>query len=162
MRCLVTDTNNALFCSRRYLPAIASELTQLPTLNWTRDISSHHWLLTGSPSPHWPSTNADCNSKLRYDRRSVGQSILVPSPIRDSKPDFFLLSVVGLLMWGVITDERVYLSFAIAAGPRQPNHFRIWAPLDSWSYFTLSNLRLPQHEGPGPHIYTPRKRIAQL
>jgi hypothetical protein len=59
-----------------------------------------------------------------------------------------LLSVAGLLMWDVLSDERTGLSFTIAAGPRQSSHLR-----DTWPYFTLSDLRLTQPEGPGTCTY---------
>jgi hypothetical protein len=35
------------------------------------------------------------------------------------KTRFLLLSVVGLFMWGALSDERTGLSFTITAGPRQ-------------------------------------------
>jgi hypothetical protein len=54
----------------------------------------------------------------RYDWRSVGQPVLAPSLIWGPKTRFLLLSVMGLLMWGVLSDERAGLSFTIAAGPR--------------------------------------------
>jgi hypothetical protein len=38
-------------------------------------------------------------------------------------------------MWGVISDERAGLSFTIAPGPRQRNHFLVRAPWDSWTIF---------------------------
>jgi hypothetical protein len=51
--------------------------------------------------------------------------------------------VAGLLMWGVLSDERTGLSFAIVAGPRQRSHFRVRVPYDSRSYFSVSDSRLP-------------------
>jgi hypothetical protein len=40
-------------------------------------------------------------SKLYYDRRSVGQSLLVWSPIWDPRPDFCCCqTVAGLMIWG--------------------------------------------------------------
>jgi hypothetical protein len=46
-------------------------------------------------------------------------------------------------MWGALSDERTDMSFIIAAGPRQRSHFRVLVPWDSWSYFTVSDSRLP-------------------
>jgi hypothetical protein len=47
-------------------------------------------------------------------------------------PDFcYSKTVAGLLMWGVICDERMGLSFTIAAGPRQRSHSRDRVPRDS-------------------------------
>jgi hypothetical protein len=44
------------------------------------------------------------------------------------RPDFdYCLTVAGLLIWGGLSDERTGLSFAIATGPRQRNHF--WVAL---------------------------------
>jgi hypothetical protein len=34
-------------------------------------------------------------------------------------------TVAGLLMWGVLSDERTGLSFTIASGPRQRSHFLV-------------------------------------
>jgi hypothetical protein len=58
-----------------------------------------------------------------------------------------------LLMLDALSDERMGLSFTIAAVPRQRNHSRVLVPRDSWPYFTLSDSRLPQPGGPGPRIY---------
>jgi hypothetical protein len=58
-------------------------------------------------------------------------------------------------MWGAHSDER--MSSAIAGGPRQRSHSRIKVPRDSWSYFSVSDSRLPQPGGPGPHIYIPQE-----
>jgi hypothetical protein len=48
-----------------------------------------------------------------------------------------------VLMWGALSNERMGLSFIFAAGPRQRSHSRVRVPLDSWSYFTVSDSRLP-------------------
>jgi hypothetical protein len=55
---------------------------------------------------------------------------------------FISQSAAGLLMWGVLSDERTGLSFTIAAGPRQRSHFLVRVQWDSWPYFTLSDSRL--------------------
>jgi hypothetical protein len=36
--------------------------------------------------------------------------------------------------------------------------FGSWVPRDSWPYFTVSDSRFPQHEGPGPCIYIPQEQ----
>jgi hypothetical protein len=36
-----------------------------------------------------------------------------------------VLTVAGLLMWGVLSDERTGLLFAIATAPRQRSHSRV-------------------------------------
>jgi hypothetical protein len=66
------------------------------------------------------------------------------APIRGLPPDFYYCqSVEGLLMWGALSDERMGLSFTIAAGPRQRSHSRVRVPWESRPYFTVSDLRLP-------------------
>jgi hypothetical protein len=49
------------------------------------------------------------------------------------------------------------LSFTIAAGPSQRSHSRVRVPRDSWTYFTVSDSRLPQTGGPGPRVYIPQE-----
>jgi hypothetical protein len=45
------------------------------------------------------------------------------APICGLRPDFYYCqTIVGLLMWGALTDERTGLSFTIAAGPHQHSH----------------------------------------
>jgi hypothetical protein len=60
-------------------------------------------------------------------------------------------------MLGALSDERMGLSFTNAADPRQRSHSWVRVPQDSWPYFTVSDSRLPQPGGPGPHIYTPQE-----
>jgi hypothetical protein len=60
-------------------------------------------------------------SKLCYDRRLVGQSILVTSPIWGPRPCIcYCQAVADLLIWEALSDERMGLWFTIATGPRQP------------------------------------------
>jgi hypothetical protein len=48
------------------------------------------------------------------------------APIWRLRPDLdYCRTVAGLLMWGVLSDERRGLSFAIATGPRQRSHSRV-------------------------------------
>jgi hypothetical protein len=66
------------------------------------------------------------------------------APIWGLRPDLYYCRIVsGLLMWGVLSDERTVLSFTIAAGPRQSSHSRIRVPWDSRPYFTVSYSRFP-------------------
>jgi hypothetical protein len=44
---------------------------------------------------------------------------------------YYCQTVAGLLMLGVLSDERAGLSFTIVAGPRQRSHFRAQVPWDS-------------------------------
>jgi hypothetical protein len=53
-------------------------------------------------------------SKSRYDRRSVGRSVLVSSPFRGSRPDInSRLTVTVLSRRGALSGERTGLSFVI-------------------------------------------------
>jgi hypothetical protein len=71
------------------------------------------------------------------------------TPVWGLRPDLdYCQTVVGLLMWGVLSDERSGLSFAIAAGPRQRSHSRVRVPWDSRPYFTVSDSRLPYSSPP--------------
>jgi hypothetical protein len=65
---------------------------------------------------------------------------------------------MGLLMWGALSRERSDLQFSVVAGRRQRSHFQVCAPRDSWPYFIVSILRLPQLGGPGSCIYIPQEQ----
>jgi hypothetical protein len=70
--------------------------------------------------------STETKSKLCYDRRSVGQSVLVSSIHLGPDTRVVLLpTITGLLMWGALFDGRAGLSFTIAAGPRQHSHTRV-------------------------------------
>jgi hypothetical protein len=43
----------------------------------------------------------------------------------------------------IVSDERIGLSFTIAAGPRQRSQSQVRVPRDSLSHCTVSNSRLP-------------------
>jgi hypothetical protein len=130
---------------------------------WRGEVSDYYWsvrlyrgvtLLSHSLTPTHPHSwlwlsIKKSKPKLCYDWLSVGQSVLASSIHLGPKTTFLLLSVVGLLMWGAVSDERMGLSFTIAAGPR------VRVPRDSWPHFTVSDLRLPQPGGPAPPIYIP-------
>jgi hypothetical protein len=90
---------------------------------------------------------------LCYERRSVGQSVLVSSTHLGLTTKYLLLSVAGLLMWGALSDERTGLPFTNAADLRQRNHSWVRVPLDSW---------LPQPRGPRPRIYIPQEQGGQV
>jgi hypothetical protein len=89
-------------------------------------------------------------SKSCYDRRSVGKSILVWSPICGIRPDFrYCQTAAGLLMWGALSEGSVVYS---CCRPRQRSHSRVRVARDSWPYFTVSHSRLSESGGPGPRI----------
>jgi hypothetical protein len=64
-----------------------------------------------------------------------GQSVSMSSPHLGPKNRFLLLSVAGLLMWGALSDERTWLSFTIASGPRQRSHSQVRVPRDLMTMF---------------------------
>jgi hypothetical protein len=79
-----------------------------------------------------------------YYRRSAGRQSWNKAPIWGLRSDLdYCQTVAGLLLWGVLSDERTGVSFAIATGPRQRSHFRVRVPWDSRPYFTVSDSRLP-------------------
>jgi hypothetical protein len=81
------------------------------------------------------------------------------APIWGLRPQFYYCqTVVGLLMWGVVSDKRTGLTFIIAAGPRQRSHSRVRVQRDSWTYFTLWDSRFPEPGGPPPRIYIPQEQ----
>jgi hypothetical protein len=61
-----------------------------------------------NPSSSLTATQAKSKSKSWYDRRSVGQSISLSSPIWGLRPDFlYCQTPAGLLMWGALSDGSV-------------------------------------------------------
>jgi hypothetical protein len=81
------------------------------------------------------------------------------APIWGLRPDlYYCQTVAGLLLWGAPSNEKTDLPFTIAAGPCQRSHSRFRVPGDSWPYFTVSDLRLPEPGGPGPRIYIPQEQ----
>jgi hypothetical protein len=98
-------------------------------------------------------------SKLCYDRRWFGQSLLVLSNHLGLTTRFSLLSdSCGFVNVEHSLFERTGLLFTIAAGTSQHSHSLARIPRDSWLYFTVSDLRLPQPGGPGPRIYIPQEQ----
>jgi hypothetical protein len=79
---------------------------------------------------------------LRYDWRSVGQSVLEWS----THLGLAIRIVAGLLMWGALSDGRTGLSFTIAAGPCQHSHSRVQVRWDSLSYFTVSDSSVASYD----------------
>jgi hypothetical protein len=58
------------------------------------------------------------------------------APIWGLRPDFYnCQTVVSLLIWGALSDERTGLSFTIAAGSRQHSHSCFLAPLGPITIF---------------------------
>jgi hypothetical protein len=73
-----------------------------------------------------------CDFKSQSYVTTDGQSASLSwnkAPIWGLRPDLnYCLTVAGLLIWGVLSDERTGLQFAIATGPRQRSHFRVRVP----------------------------------
>jgi hypothetical protein len=65
-----------------------------------------------SPTPS-PVSECLTKSKLRYDRRSVGQYVLVSSDIWGPRPDiYYCQRAAGLFMWGVLSEEKTGLPYS--------------------------------------------------
>jgi hypothetical protein len=78
---------------------------------------------------------------------TIDQPVLVSSTHLGPKTKFLFLSDSrGFIDVGTLSDERTGLSFTTAAGPRQRSDSQVRVP-------PVSDLRLPQPEGPGPRIY---------
>jgi hypothetical protein len=77
---------------------------------------------------------------ITTDGQSAGLS-WNKAPIWGLRPDFYYCqTVVGLLRWSALSDERRGLSFTIVAGPRQRSHSRVRIQWDSWPIL-LSQIR---------------------
>jgi hypothetical protein len=105
------------------------------------------WLLTAS----YTLTSTECESEpyVMTDGQSASLS-WNEAPVWGLRPDHYYrteygicLTVKFMIPWETLSDERTGLSYTIAAGPSQHSHSLVRAPLDSQSYFTLSELRLP-------------------
>jgi hypothetical protein len=78
--------------------------------------SSNHTLKRQLPTLNRMIPEPESESELYYDRRSVGQSVLVSSPIRGLWPDFYYCQTIAdLLKWRYLSNERTSLSSTIAA-----------------------------------------------
>jgi hypothetical protein len=55
----------------------------------------------------------------------------------------------------ILPDEKMRPSFTTATDPRQRSHSLNRVPRNSWTYFTVSDSRLPQTWGSRPRIYIP-------
>jgi hypothetical protein len=104
-------------------------------------------------------------SKLSYDRRLIGQPLLVSGHYMGTVTNFSFTSMdamlrqLGVCYYGVASLARGRVD---AARPRQRSLSCVWVPRDSWPYFTASILRLSQLGGPGSCIYFTKEHVAQL
>jgi hypothetical protein len=98
-------------------------------------------------------------SELYYDRRSVGQPVLVSSLHLGLMTRCLLLSDncgfvdMGRPLWR--EDGSVVYNCCCL---RQRSHSQVQVPRGSWPHFTVSNLRLPPPGGQGPCIYIPQEQ----
>jgi hypothetical protein len=75
--------------------------------------------------------------------RPTGSLSWNKAPIWGLRPDFcYCQTVVGLSMCGTLPDERTGPSFTIDACPCECSNSMVQVPWDSWSYFTVSDVRL--------------------
>jgi hypothetical protein len=85
-------------------------------------------------------TESESESYVTTDGQSSSLS-WNKTPIWGLRPDInYCLTVVGSLIWGVLSDERTGMSFALAAGPRQRSQSRVQVPSDS-DHTLLSQIR---------------------
>jgi hypothetical protein len=91
---------------------------------------------------------SNCLVELYYDRRSVGQSVLVSSPHVGLMTRFLLLpDHCGFFIWGALSDERTGLSFTM---------YNI-------QYILLSQIwDFPNLEVQVPVFISPKNRVARL
>jgi hypothetical protein len=151
--CLLTVSSGGYSLSSRFLNC---PWPQLPASNK----NSSQWLNPSSSSI--TESQSQSQSSVTTDGQSASLS-WCEAPIWGSKPHFcYCQTLVGLLMWGTLSKERMGLSFKIAAGPCQCSHSWVQILWDSWPYFTVSDSRLLIHGGPVPVITSPKSRVAQL
>jgi hypothetical protein len=110
-----------------------------------------------------PQQFSDCNSRQSQSYVTTNGQLASLSWCQTSiwgpRQDFYYCqTVVGLLMWGTLSDERTGLLFTIAAGPCQRIHSSVRVPHDSLPHFNVWDSRLPQTGGPGSHIYIPQEQ----
>jgi hypothetical protein len=86
-------------------------------------------------------------------------------PLETHDQCFFQLNTCGHSSYVIVlilSDERMGLSFTVAAGPRQRTHSQVRVTRDSWPHFTVSFRDSPNLEGQVPVFMCPRNRVAEL
>jgi hypothetical protein len=168
----VTHTKGRCNYNTRKVFSVFTSRWLVAASNGGRSLSSGfpNWPVPQLPVSHFSqlqissdSTTTESESESESDSESYitahGQSASLSwnkAPFWGLWPDFYYCqTVAGLLIWGALSDESTGLSFTIAVGPRHCSHSWVRVPRDSWQYFTVSDLRLPQPGGPGPRIYIP-------
>jgi hypothetical protein len=91
----------------------------------------------------WTSLSLTSASESESYVTTDGQSASLSrnkAPIWGLRTDFYYCqTVVGLLTWGALPDERTGRSFTIAAGPRQRRHCRVRVP---WNHTVFQVLKV--------------------
>jgi hypothetical protein len=132
--------------------------TGFPFLRLLR-LAGIRWRYSTLP-PH--GLTIESESELLYDWRfTANQLVLAISSLRLMISNFFsnwTLGVILVVLCNILSEERMCLSFTIAAGPRQRSQSQVWVPQDSWPHFTVSHSRLPQPGQSGPRIYIPQEQ----
>jgi hypothetical protein len=89
--------------------------------------------------------------------RPICLGVKLPSGAQD-KIFITVRQLLGLLMWGALSDERTGRSFKIAVGPHQGFESR-----GTYDHILLSQIRdSPNQEDQVPVFISPRNRVAQL
>jgi hypothetical protein len=98
------------------------------------------------------------------EQRTVSRPVCLGVKFRlRRKTKCLLLSdtVVDLLMWGALSQERTGLSFTISAGPRKRSHSRVLFPQDYHILLPLIR-NFPNLEDKDPVVLSPRNMMTHL
>jgi hypothetical protein len=138
-RSLITASNSgdssalrALVLCERRLPSNCLISSQTPVQNWLVSQSQSHFTTGGLPHH---------------------QFILAPSPFRLTATIFFnrTLAVIVITKHPLWREDGSVVRICCWFSPAQS--FSGQSTAESWPHFTISDSRLPQPGGPGPHIY---------
>jgi hypothetical protein len=116
--------------------SLSSRFCVLLRMLWTvTDLRmNHEWLLMYK----WTRSESYVTTDSQLASLSCNKA-----PMWDLRPDFYYCqTVVRLLMWGALSDQRTGLSFTIAAGLHQRSRSRVWVLWDPRPYFSVSDSRL--------------------
>jgi hypothetical protein len=117
-------------CQQNYSAISAQPPVQSSTLNWLnpRLPPFHTNLLVFPSQAEFQLTGSESESYVTTDGQPTSLS-WNKSPIWGLRPDlYYCLTIAGLLLWGALFDDRMGLSFTIAAGPRQRSNFLVRVP----------------------------------
>jgi hypothetical protein len=155
-------------CPLRFMARFFSQLNTYGhspyiTSSLTRGWVCHLQLLLATASDFILSNLSQSQSQNYF---TIGGLLPISSSWRrapwDSRPAFSQLKTCDYSPYVTSSDERVGLSFTIAAGSRQRIHSQVRVPQDSWQHFSVSDPRLPQSGAQVPVFISPRNRVTQL